>query len=131
MRRSDRAARLAALQAEIAVLRATVADLRGKLTATREAAAVAAREHAVALTAALLPTEPPVGLQWLSINLPVVAPAPATDEVTPVEAVVAEDALPEAALLDPKRDRDDESIDLTDAPGIDFTDNADARLRIA
>ena len=108
MRRSDRAARLAALQAEVSVLRATVAELRDELRVTREAAAVAAQEHAVALTAALLPADPPSGLQWLSMDLPVVAP----DEK--VVAVAGEQPLPEAALLDPKQDRDDARIDLTD-----------------
>jgi hypothetical protein len=125
MRRSDRAARLAALQAEVAVLRATVTDLRGELQATREAAAVAAQEHAVALTAALLPADPPSGLQWLSMDLPVVAPP------EKVEAAAADQPLPEAALLDPKQDRDDPSIDLTDQPSIDLTDDAEDTRRIA
>jgi len=129
MRRSDRAARFAALQAEVAVLRATVAELRTELEVTREAAAVAAQEHAVALTAALLPTAAPSGLQWLSMDLPVVAPA---DAVPDVAEVVAEEKqpLPEAALLDPKQDREGESIDLTGEPSIDLTGDEEKR-RIA
>jgi hypothetical protein len=121
MRRSDRAARLAALQAEVAVLRATIAELRDELGTARAQAAVAAQEHAVALTAALAPTGAPSGLQWLSMDLPVVAPE--APELTAA-------ALPEAALLDPKQDRD-ETIDLTDAPSLDLTDDAEATRRIA
>jgi hypothetical protein len=42
LRRSDRAARWAALQAELSVLRATVAELRSELGAARAAASVLA-----------------------------------------------------------------------------------------
>jgi hypothetical protein len=143
LRRSDRAARFAALQAEVAALRATVTSLRDELGATRAAAAMAAQEHAMALTAALTDTTEAGRLTWLSLELPLVELSPeqvAADAAAAIntddegldledtgeillpeletEIVLPEVAarleLPEAALLDPARERDAEHEEPAD-----------------
>ncbi len=121
------------------VLRDTVARLRDELSATRAAAAVQAEEHAMALTAALTDTSAPGRLTWLSMEMPLVeltpaqvaadAPATTTDDdgldledTGPIPVLLAD--LPEAALLDPKRDRDEEPEVAAD---VDRTERQPAR----
>lgn len=151
LRRNDRAARFAALQVEVSVLRATVAELRSELSAARAAAAAQAETQAVALAAAT----PPTTLSWLSMDLPVletpavaapavaaVAAAPAAtapvlasaaafevklDDTAEIEIVFAD--LPEAAMLDPRRAREDEVVDP--ATTIDLTGESTTSRRIA
>jgi hypothetical protein len=163
LRRSDRAARTAALQAEVVALRATVRSMRAELDSAWEAAAaatVAARRADAArwdlelplVQAALAPAEiaetaaaasalpalAGVGSIALDLrpdtatteilltelrqivlgDLPVVASAkePAVAESAAVaakEPATGWAELPESALLDPKKDRDDDVIDVS------------------
>ncbi|MGZ4608886.1 MAG: hypothetical protein ACXV2H_01360 [Actinomycetes bacterium] len=127
LRRTDRAARTAALQAEVVALRATISALRTEL-ATAQASAAAATAAAVSAADAAAP--PARELRWVSLDLPMVqAPALAARADGAAEVAVASattieidlrdviaradlvlSALPEAALLDPKRDRDDGQV---------------------
>jgi hypothetical protein len=116
--RSDRAARIAALQAEVVALRATVLALRSELDVAQAPA----------------PAGPsPLQMRWVTLNLPLVRAALQPDEAAPeADAAVPAGAapmieldlrahearkelvladLPEAALLDPRQDRDAEVSD--------------------
>jgi hypothetical protein len=149
LRRSDRAARTAALQAEVVALRVTVASLRADL-----ASAQASATAAIAAAAAAAPARE---LRWVSLDLPMVraavpaitvvpevveidlteagddVPAGATtmeidlrDMSAPVEA--RRSALPEAALLDPRLARDQ---DVSDPALAGSTERATPERRIA
>jgi hypothetical protein len=113
--RSQRAGRMAALQAEVAALRATVGDLSHQLDLAR--AELVERVHAIGTpgTALLADTVPaaPVAeeLRWLTLQLPLVRAAFA-EEVVPEPALdlgadtaSTQIVLPESALLDPRIDR--------------------------
>ncbi|MGZ4596837.1 MAG: hypothetical protein ACXV3V_07925 [Actinomycetes bacterium] len=135
LRRTDRAARTAALQAEVVALRATISALRTELATAQASAAAATAAAASAADAAAVSTAdaaaPPAReLRWVSLDLPMVqAPALAARADGAAEVAVASattieidlrdviaradlvlSALPEAALLDPKRDRDDGQV---------------------
>ncbi|MGZ4589220.1 MAG: hypothetical protein ACXV2I_00315 [Actinomycetes bacterium] len=127
LRRTDRAARTAALQAEVVALRATISALRTELATAQASAAAATAAAASAADAAAPPARE---LRWVSLDLPMVqAPALAARADGAAEVAVASattieidlrdviaradlvlSALPEAALLDPKRDRDDGQV---------------------
>ena len=135
LRRTDRAARTAALQAEVVALRATISALRTELATAQASAAAAtasaasAADAAAAVSAAAA-APPARELRWVSLDLPMVqapalaAPADGAAEVAVASATTIEidlrdviaradlvlSALPEAALLDPKRDRDDGQV---------------------
>ncbi|MGZ4615878.1 MAG: hypothetical protein ACXV4A_09970 [Actinomycetes bacterium] len=135
LRRTDRAARTAALQAEVVALRATISALRTELataqaSAAAATAAAASAADAAAVSAADAAAPPARELRWVSLDLPMVqAPALAARADGAAEVAVASattieidlrdviaradlvlSALPEAALLDPKRDRDDGQV---------------------
>ncbi|MGZ4592919.1 MAG: hypothetical protein ACXV3C_03560 [Actinomycetes bacterium] len=143
LRRTDRAARTAALQAEVVALRATISALRTELATAQASAAAATAAAASAADAAAVSAAdaaavsvadaaaPPAReLRWVSLDLPMVqAPALAARADGAAEVAVASattieidlrdviaradlvlSALPEAALLDPKRDRDDGEV---------------------
>lgn len=106
--RSDRAARRAALQAEVVALRATVLALRAELDAVQVSVSTAAGPS-------------PLEMRWVTLNLPLLRAA--LEPVAPVEpaSIIELDLrehaaggsgkelvladLPEAALLDPRHDR--------------------------
>jgi hypothetical protein len=133
LRRNDRAARTAALQAEVVALRATVRALRAELDQVWESAAAATaaareasrRELRLPLVeAAVAPTEvaetrataaaTPALAGTTSIVLDL-RPDTAMTEIVLVEQpeIVLAD-LPESALLDPKHARDAEVIDVSE-----------------
>jgi hypothetical protein len=120
--RTDRAARTAALQTEVATLRATVAALRADLHTSRaEAVLMAAAADAARARVAEGAVELARSRTLVSLELPLVtvdslqraaAPVPMPLDLGPdtasTEIVLTERAtLPEADLLDPVADRDE------------------------
>ena len=126
LRRSDHAARQAALQAEVVALRAMVRTLRHELdTAWAAAAAAGARSRSIApaspriIDLTLVPDPQIVLAMDFSAAETMPAPTGPTVELDLRESELVREValalLPESALLDPRRDREAEVSDTAAA----------------
>jgi hypothetical protein len=125
LRRSDRAARTAALQAEVVALRATVRGLRAELDAVRAVQAARWEFELPLVQVALAPTEiaetrsaaaaSPALAGVTTIALDLRPDTAATEIVLADEPEIVLADLPESAMLDPKQARDAEVSDPASA----------------